>query len=186
MRIGIDCDGVIRQFINSVKRVVSKNYPERAYQLKPEEANWQFTSWIPFWTEDQAERYIFKVHFWDIFANADPFPTAVADYHALNLWAKSNGHKLVLVSAQRDTTILPTTMWLAKHGFDFKEIHYTHEKWKVPVDVLVDDSQAKLRKFNTHSVSKGTPICFKRQWNTECWDEFHTIDRLIELPTIIK
>ncbi|MBC8408317.1 MAG: hypothetical protein H8E12_06270 [Rhodobacteraceae bacterium] len=185
MRIGIDCDGVLRQFIDSVSRVISKHYPDKANELRMDNVDWGFTSWIPFWTEAQTEQFIFKVHFWEIFTTALPYPTALQDYLVLKQWAQNNGHTLVLVSAQRNTTILPTTYWIAQNGFDFKEIHYTHDKWEIDVDFLIDDSQTKLAKFQQRSVVNGTPICMKRHWNKDVWDTYPCITRLSELTQII-
>ena len=50
MRIGIDCDGVLRDFIGSVQDTIKKYHPELADQLKTP-TDWSWETWIPFWTE---------------------------------------------------------------------------------------------------------------------------------------
>lgn len=184
MRIGIDCDGVLRSFIESVKRVVKDKHPEHADQLNIIPEGWNFNGWLQFWSEDDAEDFIFNKHYEDIFANASPFQEATEDWPLLKEWAKENGHELVMVSAQRRNTINPTTLWIAKNNFDFKEIHFTHDKWKVDVDVLVDDSPTKLKKFKKKSIVGGVPICMKRNWNTKCQTEYICIDRLSDIMSL--
>ena len=71
-----------------------------------------------------------------------------------------------------------------KHGFDFKEKHYTPEKWSVDVDVLIDDSPEKLKKFNDRSVNHGNSICYKQSWNKECQDSSMAFNRLSDIMTI--
>jgi len=184
MRIGIDCDGVIRNFVSSVKRVIENEHPEHSDNLHRMPTNWNFESWLPFWSEDEAEDFIFNKHYVDIFANASPFQEATEDWHLLKQWAKDNRHELVMVSAQRRNTVNPTTLWIATHNFDFKEIHYTHDKYKVDVDVLIDDSPSKLKKFQKKSVTGGIPICMKRNWNTECHTKYISIDRLSDIMSL--
>ena len=99
----------------------------------------------------------------------------------LKRWAEDNGHELVLVSAQRPHCEEPTTEWLKKYGFDFKEINYTKHKWSVDVDVLIDDSPEKLEDFNKQSVNDGISICMKQSWNQECHTKYMSIDRLSDI-----
>ena len=72
----------------------------------------------------------------------------------------------------------------SKYGFDFKEKHYTQHKWAVDVDVLIDDSPAKLGRFKKKSVNNGTPIVFKQNWNIKSQKSKMSIDRLSDIMTI--
>ena len=74
---------------------------------------------------------------------------------------------------------------MKKYGFDFKEKHYTQDKWAVDVDVLIDDSPAKLKKFNERSVNHGHSICMKQSWNRECQDSSMSIDRLSDIMSLV-
>lgn len=187
MRIGLDCDGVLRNFTDSVKRVVVREYPEFKNELElPIKMTWDFESWLPFWTEDEAEDFIFVKHYYDIFANADPYPEAIEDWIILKEWEKINGHELVLVSAQRNQTVIATTEWIGTNKFDFRELHYIAEKWKVDVDILIDDNPKKLKAFKEKSVSSGDAICFKQPWNTKLHNSYHTIDRLSDIIDLVE
>ena len=72
-----------------------------------------------------------------------------------------------------------------KHGFDFEEIHYTQNKWAVDVDVLIDDSPSKLKKFNERSVNHGHSICMKQSWNRECQNSSMSVDRLSDIMSLV-
>jgi 5'(3')-deoxyribonucleotidase len=60
-------------------------------------------------------------------------------------------------------------------------MHFTHKKWSVDIDVLVDDSPAKLGMFKKKSINKGVPIVFRQTWNTKSQKSKLTIDRLSDL-----
>jgi len=181
MRIGIDCDGVLRDFIGDLKDNIKENYPEHADKIRtPETWNWE--DWLPFWTEEESEKYIFEDNYLDFFGiDANPIKSSVEDWPKLKEWAKENGHELVLVSAQRPHCVEPTEHWLQRWGFMFDKIIFTHDKWKADVDVLIDDSPDKLREFKEKSVNNGHPICMKQTWNTKCQKSMMSIDRLSDL-----
>ena len=184
MRIGIDCDGVLRDFIPALIDSIKETHPQYTNLIK-EPTSWDWEQWLPFWTEEQTEGYVFTKYYLDFFGPECPaIKESVEDWKKLKRWAEDNGHELVLVSAQREHCIEPTDEWLKKYGFDFKEKHYTQHKWAVDVDVLIDDSPAKLKKFNERSVNHGHSICMKQSWNKDCKDSSISIDRLSDIMTI--
>ena len=183
MRIGIDVDGVLRDLIGHLTNHIKENHPEYADQILTS-TSWNWNDWLPFWTEEEAEKYIFEDNYIDLFGiDCPPIQSSLEDWIPLKRWAEDNGHELVLVSAQREHCEEPTTEWLKKYGFDFEEIHYTQNKWAVDVDVLIDDSPSKLKKFNERSVNHGHSICMKQSWNKECQDSSMSIDRLSDIMT---
>ena len=181
MRIGIDCDGVLRDFIPCLIDSIKETHPEHADKIKKVEA-WEWESWLPFWTEDETEKYVFEDNYLDFFGvEASPIKSSVEDWPKLVQWAKENDHQLILVSAQREHCKDITTEWLQRWGFMFDEIHYTKHKWSIDVDVLIDDSPEKLDDFDKKSINGGTPICMKQSWNTECQTKYMSIDRLSDI-----
>ena len=181
MRIGIDCDGVLRDFIPDLVEKIKVTNPEHTDKILVPEA-WDWETWLPFWTEDETEDYVFVQHYKELFGrDATPIKEAVEDWSILKSWAIRNGHTLCLVSAQRDNCKDITREFLDKNGFDFDEYYFTHDKWSVDVDVLIDDSPSKLKKFKDRSVANGLPICMKTTWNSELHDEMMSIDRLSDL-----
>ena len=180
MRIGIDCDGVLRDFIGQVQDTIKKYHPELATQLKTS-TSWDWEQWLPFWTDEETEKFVFEDHVEEIFYTADAIESSIEDFPKLRKWADDNGHELILVSAQRDDCIDITNMWLDNYRFKFDERIYTHKKHLVDVDVLVDDSPAKLSQFKKKSINKGVPIVFRQTWNTKSQRSKMTIDRLSDL-----
>ena len=186
MRIGIDCDGVLRDFIPALIDSVKETHPQHADKITTPNA-WEWESWLPFWTEDETEKYVFEDNFLDFFGvECPPIQSSVEDWKTLKRWAEDDGHELVLVSAQRPHCEEPTTEWLKEYGFDFDEIHYTKEKWSIDVDILVDDSPEKLIDFDEKSINKGKAICFKQPWNQQCQDSSISIDRLSDIIHVVQ
>ncbi len=184
MRIGIDCDGVLRDLIPCITDSIKKTHPQHADKiLEPNSWNWE--DWLPFWSEERTEQYVFEENYLDFFGpECPPIDSAVEDWNKLRAWAIENGHELILVSAQRRHCKEPTTEWLNKWGFKgWDEMHYTKDKWSIDVDVLIDDSPEKLTDFKEKSVVGGIPICMKQSWNKQCQDSTMSIDRLSDVMT---
>ena len=183
LRIGIDCDSVLRDLVPAIKDSIKKTHPQHADKIL--QANsWNWSDWLPFWTEEEAEQYIFEDNYLGFFGiDCPPIDSSVDDWTKIKKWARENGHELVLVSAQRKHCEEPTNEWLKAWGFDFDEIHYTKHKWSIDVDVLIDDSPEKLKDFNDRSVNYGRAICFRQPWNQNCQDYSMSIDRLSDIMT---
>ena len=165
MRIGIDCDGVLRDFIPDLIDSIKETHPQHADKIL-EPKSWDWEQWLPFWTDDETEKYVFQDNFLDFFGvEASPIKEAVEDWPKLVQWAKENDHELVLVSAQRENCKEPTTEWLQKWGFTFDEMHYTKHI------------------FSDRSVAYGRPICMKQSWNDESQKKYMTINRLSDIMT---
>ena len=181
MRIGIDCDGVLRDFIPQLIESIKETHPEHADKILVP-TSWDWEQWLPFWTEDETEKYVFEDNFIDLFGiDCPPIQSSTEDWSKLKQWAEDNGHELVLVSAQREQTKELTDLWLDHHGFDFKDRIYTHKKHLADVDILIDDSPSKLGRFKKQSINNGSPIVFKQTWNTKSQKSNMSIDRLSDI-----
>ena len=186
MRIGIDCDGVLRDLIPAIVDGIKTTHPQHADKILTP-TSWDWEQWLPFWTDDETEKYIFEDNYLDFFGvECPPINEAVEDWNKLRAWAIENNHELVLVSAQREHCIEPTEAWLQRWGFvGWDGIQFTKEKHLVDVNVLIDDSPEKLEKFNNESITGGKAICMKQTWNQECHTKYTSIDRLSDLITIL-
>jgi len=182
MRIGIDCDGVLRDLITCITDTVKVTHPQHADKIL-EPTSWDWDQWLPFWTNDETEKYVFEDNYLDFFGSeCPPIKSAVEDWNKLRAWAIKNRHKLILVSAQRPHCIEPTEDWLQRWGFvGWDEIHFEKNKYLVDVDMLIDDSPEKLKDFREKSINGGIPVCMKQTWNTECHSSYFTIDRLSDI-----
>ena len=114
MKIGIDCDGVLRDLIPAIVDGIKTTHPQHADKiLTPESCDWD--QWLPFWTNDETEKYIFEDNYLDFFGpECPPIKSAVEDWTVLRAWAIKHGHELCLVSAQREHCIEPTEAWLQR------------------------------------------------------------------------
>ena len=184
MRIGIDCDGVLRDFIPDLVDSINETHPEHSDKILVPES-WDWDQWLPFWTNEETEKYVFEDNYLDFFGPvASPIKSSVEDWPKLKQWAKDNGHELILVSAQREHCKELTDAWLQRWGFvGWDGIQFTKEKHLVDVNVLIDDSPEKLEKFEKESVTGGRAICMKQTWNQECHNMYMGIDRLSDLIT---
>ena len=59
MKIGIDCDGVLRDLIPAITESIKTTHPEHADKILTPES-WDWDTWLPFWTNDESEKYIFE------------------------------------------------------------------------------------------------------------------------------
>ena len=182
MKIGIDCDGVLRDFIPQIINTIKKTHPEHADKILVP-MSWDWEQWLPFWTDEETEKYVFEDNFLDFFGPECPaIKSSVEDWSKLRAWAIENNHQLILVSAQRDHCIEPTKNWLKKWNFvGFDDIIFTHKKHLADVDILIDDSPSKLFKFKNKSINHGSAICYKHSYNQQCHLKMMTIDRLSDI-----
>ena len=151
-RIGIDIDGVLRDFCKSFMEVMKKHYPET--MLVDELTDWQLEKHFTLSKKQLQEIY------WDkycdaVFLDADPMPNAIEHMKDLFKWVDDwipQQHTLVCISSQRPSGRHNSLHWLGKHGLGFSEVHFIkgRYKWKKDVDWLVDDSPQ-----NWHAWRKG-------------------------------
>ena len=114
MRIGIDCDGVLRDFIPDLINKIKETNPEHGDKIKtPNSWNWE--DWLPFWSEDETEKFVFEDHYVELFGpEANVIPSSLEDWPLIKEWAKEKGHELILVSAKRENCKEPTTQCLQR------------------------------------------------------------------------
>ena len=118
-------------------------------------------------------------------ASLDFEQSYIEDWNNFVEWAKNNNHELVIVSAQKPHTKKLTDDWLDFWGFCVKERHYTHKKYSVDIDVLIDDSPTKLIDYKKYSINNGIPICYNQNWNIECRKKMISINRLSEVKKVL-
>ncbi len=144
-RIGIDVDGVLRDYPRAVVDVFKKYMP---VVVKDEVVTgYNFPNIDLPW--GKKAKLIFTTWADTIYRYARPMPGATKDFQALKKWARGAGHKLVCVTSNSGDLAVYTREWLDKHGFTFNEYHFLpHEmtsnfkpnKASIPIDFLVDDS----------------------------------------------
>ena len=144
--VGIDVDGVLRDFCQGLERVVKENYP----QYLPEDYtginNWKLSE------NFRASKPDLQKIYWDDYAKeimgeSPAFEENVKQMKDMILWGEDIGVRFVCVTSQKPHGRHFTTYWLGKHELNFDTIYFRRgfEKAKTPVDYLIDDSPNNWR-----------------------------------------
>jgi len=184
MRIGIDIDGVLRDFGKSFMGVMKKHYPETMLQDKI--TDWQFEKHFTLSKKELQEIY------WDkycdaVFLDADPMPNAIVQMRELFDWANERNYTLVCISSQRPMGRHNSLQWLGKHGLGFEEVHFTmgRYKWKKDVDWLLDDSPENWHNWKKGRGSDDSFILMDAVYNQHI-NATHRVKNIIEIIDIVN
>jgi len=174
MRLGIDLDGVVANFISG-------------WMLR---YNMEFGTNL---TEDLVDHWDaagdlthFKdlSDFWDwagasgngptVFRNLDSYPGSLSTLDEL-----ATCHDIVILSMKPDWAAPDTYAWISDHRLPTREVHLLRDKWRVECDIYLDDSPLALPDLLKHRPD--SIVCrFVRPWNEPIagavdvhdWDEF--------------
>ena len=184
MRIGIDCDGVLRDFIGAFRKVVAQEFPNQ-------EIPWMVTSWrfekeLPWLTEKEVKE-LYREKFADvIFRDALPLDSRIMEFWALEKWAKKENHKLICVTSQWPSIRHYTLYWLGKHNLNFDEVIFERGrlKWKKNIDWLIDDSPENYRNWVRGRGNDENFIVCDAPYNKDI-NPTHRIHSLLDIQKII-
>ena len=162
-RIGIDVDGVLRDFPRAVVARFKKAAPNVV--TSDVVTGWRFPNIALSWKTKAG--LIFGKWAEEIYGGAEPMPGACEEFHRLKQWAKRNGHELVCVTNNIGRLGVYTREWLDKHGFTFDEYHFRGDKENVPIDYLVDDSPEVFEAWVRAKGDDSRFILFDHPYNRE-------------------
>ena len=127
MRIGIDVDGVLRDFITAFKSVVGQEYPNA--QIPESISTWKFEDDITGLSREEIKE-IYKEKFCkQCFQDALPFSEVVPAFWTLEKWAEREGHELVIVTSQVPENRHYTLSWLGKYNLNPKQVIFAKGKY---------------------------------------------------------
>jgi uncharacterized HAD superfamily protein len=143
MVIGIDVDGVLRDFPDALFKAVRKYHPEYIPSDFTEITEWDLENNFNCSREELRQIYWYD-HSDEVMGNGNPIYGAIEQMYDLFEWGEKEGHSLVCVTSQRKHAREHTLSWLGKYGLSFDTVYFRRGryKWEVPVDYLVDDSPA--------------------------------------------
>ena len=185
MRIGIDVDGVLRDFVSAFKGVVGQEYPNA--QIPEMISTWKFEDEITGLSREEIKE-IYKDKFSkQCFQDALPFPETVPKFWMLEKWAKQEGHELIIVTSQIPVNRHYTLSWLGKYSLCPSEVIFARgkHKWIHDIDYLIDDSPVNHSYWvRNRKKDKDNFIIFNRSYNQEA-DSKYRIDSLLDIKKIV-
>ena len=139
-RIGVDVDGVLRDFSTDLHKVIKEHYP--SYIMDDKETPKEMTDWdlensfdAP---KEEIQRIYRQEHAKTILSNGTPIIENV-DY--LREQINKDEHTFVAVTSQHPICCHHTLYWLGKYELGFSSVVFKkgRRKWQVEVDYLIDD-----------------------------------------------
>lgn len=143
-RIGIDVDGVLRDFVQIVIDLARKE----GVQV-PEPDNYEFLGQKI--GDDTIAEKIWRTQEWlePVFVDAPLIEKAKSGYE---LFCTDPQFEVYIVTAQRKGTEDYTHRWLQNHGFkNHVKTIYETKKLNSPCQILIDDKGANIDEFNDNA-----------------------------------
>ena len=194
-RIGIDVDGVLRDFCSSLVRAVKIYYPEYLKDKYDETiepsmdggiiTDWNLENNFNCTKKDLQQIYWYEHADW-IMGNGDPFEDNVDTLRQLMNTIPRSSREWVCVTSQKEHAYHHTLSWLGKHELNFDKVVFAkgRDKWQVDVDYLIDDSPANWRYWKQGRVSDDDFILLDKPYNQKI-KSTHRVSNLREAEGII-
>ena len=184
MRLGIDLDGVVANFVGGWTALYSDEFGTAVDPLDVD--HWDaiphlthFAHMGDFW------RWASRLDGGSLFSHLEPYEGAVDALRAL-----SRRHTIVIVTTKPDWAVHDTFAWISRHRIPTREVHITDDKWRVPCDVYLDDGPHVLEDLVARRPE--AVVCrYVRPWNehvlgaidVESWEEFtHVVNEQASRP----
>lgn len=175
MRVGVDLDGVLYNFGDSVKRYLEATGRGDVWKSgatpKPfwnfyEDWGWTLDEFKTLCNEGADAGYIFC---------GPTRPNARTSIE----WIKSLGHKVVIITDRAfgttpEVSQKNTRDWLAHHRIPYDELHFSADKTVVATDMFVED---KVENFVALEAAGTDTYLITRSWN----EHFETDKRINDI-----
>ena len=187
MRIGIDVDGVLRDFSGDLETIIKKEFPQYipgdidSFKLD----NWKLDECLTCTKKEVQEIYWYS-HANEIMANGTPIYGAIKKMYDLFDWAEENGHSLVCITSQKPHARHYTLSWLGKYGLNPNQVIFEKSrfKWIHDIDYLIDDSPVNHKHWVENREDKDNFIVFNREYNKDV-DSKYRINHLLDIKELI-
>ena len=184
MKIGIDVDGVLRNFCDGIIEVIKMDYPDYLKDGFTEITDWQLENNFNCTKKDLQEIYWYD---WAhaIMGNGKPFKDNLATMrHFIDNITGTYECEWVCITSQKDHARHYTLSWLGKHELNFDRVVFAkgRDKWKVDVDYLVDDSPQNWHHWKHGRRTEDGYLLLDRPYN----QNIDTKNRIFELFDIAE
>ena len=175
MKIKVDVDGVLRDFIWKLQQVYYNDFPTHTLRYVDD---WDLKKFFPLGEGIYDYAFNFKAE--EIFVNAPPYRGQI---EALRRFIDRRGDdfSLIIVSTQPEENEEYTRIWLDRNRVPYDELVFTKKKSEAPGRILLDDAY-----HNLSEVSKAgqIAICQTRPWNRSAY--FPKVRNMREFLTICE
>lgn len=136
-RIGIDVDGVLRDFTKAAVGIYNKEFGGN--MTANDITDYDIS--VSFPMLDNAEEYFFKKHAKELFFDADVIDGAREAFNDI----ASRNDVVILTTQPNSAQKIYTIEWLAKNGFKFNDLCFLHDKNRFGrLDFFIDDNPKKF------------------------------------------
>ena len=194
-RVGIDVDGVLRNFCQALVSAIKTYHPEYIKDeydetvvptMEPDSGmvtDWYLENNFNCTKKDLQQIYWYDQAKW-IMGNGKPFEENV---RTLKNWIKHyNDIEWVCVTSQKEHARHYTLSWLGKHELNFNKVVFAKgsDKWQVEVDYLIDDSPSNYKYWFDGRQDDDGFILLDRPYNQNIKPK-HRVSNLREAEEII-
>jgi len=186
-KIGVDVDGVLRDFPQDLFRVIERDHPDWLIKNDSDsfvsiEENWELEK--SFNATDEEIKQLYRIDAGkEILADGLPYQDNV-DY--LRKEIQKQEHDFVCVTSQHPSCSHHTLTWLGKHQLNFETVYFRRgeKKWMVECDFLIDDSPENWTAWKNGRGSDNNFILINQKWN-ESLKATNRVDSIEEALNII-
>lgn len=190
--IGLDVDGVIRDFHTGYNQAFIQHFPEHSNKTIPKPDSWNCFFRYG-WNEILAKKWNKEVHninlidiekesiYWMmndaaklIFEKSPIYPGTKNSVNLLKKFCEDNNFELTILSHQVGKGLGYTVNWLSKHGIylnSYKFVKTAEDKWN-HCDIMIDDAPKVLLSKPSDKVS----IKIEHLYNQDCDSTFSIED----------
>ncbi len=176
--IGMDCDGVLRNFAKSLVDNYKLHYPKHNIVPVKEWKQYDLDSYFPIGKD--IYKFFTEEYPLSVYSLAEPYNGVRGQLSELK-----EQYRIVIVSYQPTKYIEDLTRdWLRNYGLQGVSEIFTKDKSKVKgLDLIVDDCTENLEAMKK-GINVTIPICFDRPWNQD-WkglrvNNFRDVDKIIK------
>ena len=176
-RVGIDVDGVLRDFRLRLRSVYLGVYPDHNVPALHEWTSFDLHLYFPI-GEEVYDFFTLK-NPREIYLGADPYQGAVEFMKELYGFTELS----IVTAPINDNTKKFTERWLELNQMPYHELVFSNDKTDYKGDYLLDDSEGVLKRVK--KTGNAIPVCFRQLWN-QTWSTDPIVNSYQEFLHLVR